>query len=64
MAAVGGLGRAAVSHYLAAARWRLGGLLGGDDGASEIEGARAWFEAQGVRNPGRMAAMLAPGHWS
>ena len=64
MAAVGGLGRAAVSHYLAAARWRLGELLGGDDGASEIEGARAWFEEQGVRNPERMVAMLAPGRWS
>jgi serine/threonine protein kinase len=45
----------------AAARRRLGALLGGDEGRSLVQAADARMAAQGVRNPARLAAMYAPG---
>ena len=47
--------------FAAAARRRLGTLLGGDAGRALIAQADAWMAAQEVRNPARMAAGLAPG---
>jgi len=44
-----------------AARRRLGSLLGGDEGARSIAAAESWMSAQGVKDPARMTAMIAPG---
>jgi hypothetical protein len=47
--------------FAAAARMRLGNLLGGDEGnALELEGAAA-LRRLGVHRPDRMCALLAPG---
>ena len=58
------LARSEAAHmglFAAAARRRLGGLLGGDEGRALVAEADAWMASQGIRNPARMAAMLAPG---
>lgn len=47
----------------AAARRRRGELAGGPEGRRLIEEADRWMLAQGVRNPVRMTAMVAPGTW-
>jgi hypothetical protein len=47
--------------YAAAARRGLGALLQGDEGRRWVADADAWLRAQGVRDPRRFAAMLAPG---
>ena len=47
--------------YAAAARRRLGQLIGGDEGQSLIAEADAWMNAQRIKRPDRMARMLAPG---
>ena len=49
--------------YAAAAKRRLGTLLGGEEGQALIETADAWMAGQGVVRPDRMSAMLVPG-WS
>ncbi len=46
------------------ARRRRGELLGGTEGAELVAAADGWMTAQDIRNPSRMAAMLAPGKWS
>ena len=48
-------------HLAAAARRRRGALMGGPLGATLIDQAEAWLEAQGATAPARLAAMLAPG---
>jgi hypothetical protein len=55
-----GFNAARMSLYAAAARFRRGELLG--DGSMAAEAA-AWMHGQKIRNPARMAAMLAPGRW-
>ena len=47
--------------YAAAARRRLGQLLGGDQGREMIVQADVWMTGQGIKNPARMTAMLVPG---
>jgi hypothetical protein len=47
--------------YAAAARRRLGQLLGGDQGRGLIVQADVWMTGQGIKNPARMTAMLVPG---
>ncbi len=47
--------------HAAAARRRLGAILGGDKGKVLVESADAWMTGQKIRNPARMTAMLAPG---
>jgi hypothetical protein len=47
--------------HAAAARWRLGGLLGGAEGRALIEQADAELRQRGIVNPARLTAMLAPG---
>jgi hypothetical protein len=47
--------------HAASARRRLGELLGGDEGARLCAEADAWMAGQGIRNPARVAATLAPG---
>jgi hypothetical protein len=53
-----------MEQFAAAARWRLGQLTAGEDGARLVAEARSWLESQGVRNPARMVGMLAPGAWA
>src|SRR5262249_14203117 len=47
--------------HAAAARRRLGELLGGDEGRRLVEHADAWMTAQTIRSPARMTRMIAPG---
>jgi serine/threonine protein kinase len=47
--------------FAAAARYCLGNLLGGEEGNRHLRQAHAWMESQGIKNPRRMAMMLAPG---
>jgi serine/threonine protein kinase/tetratricopeptide (TPR) repeat protein len=50
-----------IELFAAAARRRLGVLLGGDEGRDLVARADAWMAAQSIRNPERMAACLVPG---
>ena len=52
---------AGMDLYVAAARRCLGELLHGDEGHRLIADADAWMASQGIRNPRRMTAVLAPG---
>ena len=45
----------------AAARWRLGELLGGEQGATMRGRARDFLEAERVKRPAALVALLAPG---
>jgi thiamine kinase-like enzyme len=47
--------------FAGAARFRLGELMGGEQGAGKCARARQYFEEQGISEPTRMLAMLAPG---
>ncbi len=47
--------------HAAVARRRQGELLGGDEGARLKQDADAFMTSQGIKNPIRMTAMLAPG---
>lgn len=46
--------------YAHAARYALGGLVGGDEGAALRKTAEDWATAQGAKNPQRLLAMLLP----
>jgi hypothetical protein len=59
--AVAGFDAADMALYAAAARDRLGALLGGDEGAALRGQAEAWMRAEGIAQPERMVRMLAPG---
>ncbi len=56
-----GLLAADMALYAAAAEWQRGRILGGDEGRRRVEAAEAWMGEQGIVQPARMAAMLAPG---
>ncbi len=47
--------------YRESARWRLGQLVGGAEGAELTRAAEAWAVGEGVKNPARMLALMAPG---
>jgi hypothetical protein len=49
---------------VAAAKWRLGELVGGDEGARLLAEARAWMKQEAVANPERMLEVVAPGFGS
>jgi eukaryotic-like serine/threonine-protein kinase len=49
--------------YAAAARCRLGSILGGEKGGTLVNSAQAWMRNQGIRNPSGFAEMLAPGRF-
>ncbi len=49
--------------HAAAARYRLGLLLGGATGDSVVKAAEEAMRARGVRVPARYARMLVPGDW-
>jgi eukaryotic-like serine/threonine-protein kinase len=52
-----------MAGYATAARYQLGALLGGDEGAALVARAEQAMKAQGVRVPDRFAATLVPGRW-
>jgi hypothetical protein len=52
---------AGMALYATVARWRLGYLIGGGDGYGHVTAANEWLRGQRVREPRRMAAVLAPG---
>jgi hypothetical protein len=47
--------------FAAAARRRLGELLGGDEGRDHLEATDAFFMDELVRSPERLTGLLAPG---
>jgi hypothetical protein len=59
--ALSGLTACELGLFAAAARRRLGQLIGGDQGKALITEADRWMTAQGIRKPHRMAAVYAPG---
>jgi hypothetical protein len=52
-----------MNHLAAAAQYRRGGLIGGDEGRALASAASAWMQDQKIVNPARMADLLAPGSW-
>lgn len=53
--------RNALLHHAHAARWRLGGIVGGDEGRVLRERARAWSEKESVARFDKMVEVWAPG---
>jgi hypothetical protein len=53
--------RAGMAAYAAAARRVAGALVGGDAGRRLVDDADGWMAGQGIRDPRRMTAVLAPG---
>jgi tetratricopeptide (TPR) repeat protein len=47
--------------HAAATRCHLGGLLSGREGGALLRQADSWMSSQGVRNPAKLSALLAPG---
>ena len=60
-AAVDGFDAADMALYAAAARWRLAGVIGGNQGRALRDEAGRWFNAQDVRDPVALTRVLAPG---
>jgi len=46
-----------------AARYRLGTILGGDEGRAMVDAAEAAMTAEGIRCPARWVAVYLPGRW-
>ncbi|HJZ88292.1 MAG TPA: AAA family ATPase [Polyangia bacterium] len=59
--AAAGFDAADMALHAAVARRRLGELSEGTSGAELVAAADAWMSTQKVRNPARMAALIAPG---
>ncbi len=59
--AAGGLDEAGMALYAAAARYRQGRLLAGDEGKRLVDDAERWMAEQKIKAPARMIEMLAPG---
>ena len=55
------LHKADMQLHEAAARWRLGQALGGEEGLNMIDQAEIWMKQQTICNPARMSALLVPG---
>jgi len=60
-AAAAGCEAADMALFAAAARYRRGQILGGDEGRALRDQADAWMAGEGVFNRERMVNMLAPG---
>ena len=52
-----------MAGHVAAARFQLGWLLGGEEGAELVARSEEAMREQGVRVPARFAATLVPGRW-
>ena len=59
--AVKGLEAVDMALYAAAARRRLGELIGGDEGRALITQANDWLSRQQVKNPEAVTRLMAPG---
>ena len=57
-------GSAGMALHETVARRRRGQILGGEEGRAMVEATDGWMSHQQIKNPNRMAAMLAPGAWS
>ena len=62
-AAIEGAEAADMTLHAAAARYQLGCLLVGDEGAELRRQGEAAMAEEGVRAPARMASMILPGRW-
>jgi serine/threonine protein kinase len=60
-AALKGFEKADMALYAAAARRLLGQVTPGDEGRQLVTQADEWMQRQQIKNPARMAIMLAPG---
>lgn len=49
--------------YAAATRRRLGELTGGGDGDRMVKISQQWMNAQQIKRPAKLTAMLLPGNW-
>jgi len=58
--AAAGFDDADMALLAGAARWRLGELLGGDEGRTLVADARAALAAEGIVRPDRVVAMFVP----
>jgi hypothetical protein len=47
--------------HAAVARRRRGGLVGGDEGRTDVQRAEQWMALQGIADPEGISRMLAPG---
>ena len=59
--AIDGFETLEMALHAAAARWRRGQLLGGNDGRSLRTAAESYMRSEAIKKPDRMVAMLAPG---
>lgn len=59
--AVAGFEASGMMLHAAAARRRLGALVGGDDGRKLVKAADAWMGAEEILDPVRMTEMVMPG---
>jgi len=59
--ATAGFDAVPLGMFAAAARRRLGELLGGEEGRPLIAQANAWMASQNVQNPARLTAAYTPG---
>jgi Cdc6-like AAA superfamily ATPase len=59
--AVDGFEKAELALHAAAARRRLGQLVGGPEGEELVSAANTWMTRQGIMNPTAMTALYAPG---
>ena len=53
-----------INHHAAAAQYRRGGLIGGDEGRQLSASAIQWMHDQKIVNPRQMVDLLAPGAWT
>ena len=60
-AAASSFDNAGMAFHAAITRRRLGFVQGGDRGRALIDAADAWMAGQQIRNPARMARLIAPG---
>jgi serine/threonine protein kinase len=59
--AIGGFEAVGILGHASVARRRYGQLIGGDEGQKLIRETDDWMATEGVANPARVTAMLAPG---
>jgi hypothetical protein len=59
--AIEGLEASDMALYAAAARRKLGEIMGGDQGLQLISRADDWMSKQQIRNPTAVANLMAPG---